>query len=104
MKHKSFDKASHTIKERELIHVDLIYLIKSTEYDEFKNYMSITDDYDETVFVHLIKNKLKMTIKLQRFYKYQKNCEKSVLTISSDVENIIKKTEFQNYMQIKHID
>jgi hypothetical protein len=66
--------------------------------------MSITDNYDETVFIHLIKNKFKTTIKLQRFCEYQKSCEKSVLAIDNDVESVIKSTEFQNYMQKKHID
>ena len=104
VKCKSFDKTFHATKEKELIHVNLIYLIKSTEYDEFKDYMSITDNYNETVFVHLFKNKSEMTMKLQRFCNYQKSHEKPVLTIDSDVKSIIKKTEFQNYIQTEHID
>ena len=101
---KLFDKTSYATKEEKLIHVDLIYSIRSTEYNEFKDYMSITDDYDETVSVHLFKNKLEMIIKLQRFCEYQKSHEKSVLAIDNDVESVIKRTEFQNYMQKKHIN
>ena len=66
--------------------------------------MSITNDYDETVSVYLIKNKSEVAIKLQKFCKYQKNCEKPVLAISNNVKNVIKRTEFQNYMQTEHID
>ena len=43
-KQKLFDQTSRTIKEDEVIHVNLVYLIKSIDYDEFKDYVSITDD------------------------------------------------------------
>ena len=44
VKQKLFDQISRVIKKNEVIHVNLVYLIKSTDYDEFKNYVFITDD------------------------------------------------------------
>ena len=43
-KQKPFGQAPRAIREDEVIHVNLVYLIKSTGYDRFKDYMSITDD------------------------------------------------------------
>jgi hypothetical protein len=103
-KRKPFGKAPRATKEGELIHVDLVYPIKPIGYDGSKGYMSITDDYDGTVSVHLIKNKPEAAIKLQRFCEYQKSRGKPVLAISSDVESVIKSTGFQNYMEREHID
>ena len=52
VKHKFFDKALQIIQKDKLIHVNLIYSIKSISYNKFKNYMFITDDYDRIISVH----------------------------------------------------
>ncbi len=44
VKQKLFDQISQATREDEVIHVNLVHLIKSTDYDEFKDYMFITDD------------------------------------------------------------
>ena len=44
VKQKLFDQTSRTIRENEIIHVNLVYLIKFINYDRFKDYVFITDD------------------------------------------------------------
>ena len=44
VKQKLFDQISQVIRKNEIIHMNLIYLIKFTDYDRFKNYMFITNN------------------------------------------------------------
>ena len=94
VKQKLFDQTSRAIRKNEVIHVNLVYSIKSTGYDEFKGYISITDDWDGSIAVYFIKNKLKAVKYLQKYCNYKKTCKMSVLVICSNNEFVIKNRKF----------
>ena len=94
VKQKLFNQTSKTIRKDEVIHMNLVYSIKSTDYDRFKNYMSITDDWNDFITVYFIKNKSEAVKYFQKYCNYKKAHKMSVLVICNDNEFVIKNREF----------
>ena len=94
VKWKFFDQTSKAIRKNEIIHVNLIYSIKFTDYDKFKDYMSITDDWNNSIAVYFIKNKSEAVKYFQKYCNYKKTCKMSVLVICSNNEFVIKNRKF----------
>jgi len=94
VKQKFFNQILQATKENEIIHVNLIYLIKFTDYDEFKNYMFITDDWNDFIIVYFIKNKSEAVKYLQKYCNYKKAHKMSVLVICSNNKFVIKNRKF----------
>ena len=104
VKQKLFDWAFRAIRKDEVIHVNLVYSIKSTDYDEFKDYVSIMNDWDDSIAVYFIKNKLEAVKYLQKYCNYKKACKMPVLVICSDNESVIKNREFIIWRKDKEIE
>ena len=94
VKWKLFDQILKAIREDEIIHVNLVYLIKFTDYDKFKDYIFITDDWNDFIAVYFIKNKFEAVKYLQKYCNCKKAHKISVLVICSDNEFVIKNRKF----------
>ena len=74
--------------------MNLVYSIKFTDYDKFKNYMFIINDWNDSIVVYFIKNKSEAVKYLQKYCNYKKTHKMSVLIIWSDNEFVIKNKKF----------
>ena len=104
VKQKLFDQISQVTRKDEIIHVNLIYLIKSTDYDRFKDYVFITDNWNDSIAVYFIKNKSEAVKYLQKYCNYKKAHKMSVLMICSDNEFVIKNRKFIIWRKNKEIE
>ena len=83
--------------------MNLVYSIKFTDYDKFKDYISIIDDWNDSIAVYFIKNKSEAVKYLQKYYNYKKAHKMSILVICSNNESVIKNRKFIIWKKDKKI-